>query len=111
LFGNGLLNFDAHDGAPTWKAYFYFSSDTIRRTVNAALKRSLLAALFTVCAIIGALVLSMRRLVILPLNRTLKEIAAGAGQGDLTKKLIVDHLDEIGALRQWFNVFTNNAAG
>ncbi len=100
-----------YDGAPVWKAYYYFSADSIRRTVNASLERSLTAALLTLFAIIGALIISMRRLVIFPLSRTLKEIASGAGQGDLTKRLSVDTHDEIGALRQWFNVFTEQMQG
>lgn len=69
----------------------------------------ILCSLFTWLILSLSVYLTVRRMVVRPLNRTvgiLHEIAEG--EGDLTTRVNKNSYDEIGELSRWFNKFINN---
>ena len=63
-------------------------------------------------AVVGIIAYLMRKLVVTPLRGMVeltKDIAQG--EGDLTKRIIVNRKDEIGELARWFNAFIERIQG
>ena len=78
----------------------------VSKELKSAVIKQAVAILAVIIILIVAIMISIRILVITPLNSAtviLKEIAMG--EGDLTKTLPVMRQDEIGELSKWFNAF------
>ncbi|OGR22655.1 MAG: hypothetical protein A2277_12625 [Desulfobacterales bacterium RIFOXYA12_FULL_46_15] len=78
----------------------------VSKELKSAVIKQAVAILAVIIILIVAIMISIRILVITPLNSAtviLKEIAMG--EGDLTKTLPVIRQDEIGELSKWFNAF------
>jgi methyl-accepting chemotaxis protein len=94
-----------YENTPHWKAEFFFTDRFVRKAVVADLRTALITALLVIAAIVASLIISLRSLIIRPLQQMLKEIATGAGEGDLTRTVASLSKDEIGELGLWFNSF------
>jgi len=66
------------------------------------------AFVLVVVALIVSIILTLRSIVILRLNNvTLNMRDIAEGEGDLTRRLVDSHDDEIGSLCSWFNIFVD----
>ncbi len=80
--------------------------ETITGRINNAFVVQIFAAIFIVLALVATIIFSLKLIAIKPLNRIidgLKDIAKG--EGDLTRRLDVKRMDEVGELATWFNMF------
>jgi len=79
-------------------------------TIDEEINRSVLIQIALFAVVVVVLVVTIALCLSFLVIRRIKKITAGLqdiaqGEGDLTKRLLVDSTDEIGELRKWFNTF------
>jgi len=87
-------------------------STAIAGSIQTALYSQVIAFIVVVVSLIVTILLSLKVLVITRLKNitsSMRDIAEG--EGDLTRRLVDNHEDEIGELRKWFNVFVERIQG
>jgi methyl-accepting chemotaxis protein len=105
-YSDALLNKQLEEGKEKSKE----KVGEFRRTVNVKLISAFFAqvvtAVIVVLIMIASIVICLRAIAIRPIKRVidgLKDMAEG--EGDLTRRLHVKSMDEIGTLATWFNMF------
>ena len=97
------------DENPEYKVNFAFSDEKVKNAISDNIKFTVLSTLILTIIIIAILVFLLRIIIISPLKTTIDTMKnISEGDGDLTKKILVDTEDEIGYLGNYINLFIEN---
>ncbi len=111
----GLYDYE-FKGVPKWAAFHKLPSFPWKVAVTIEMKEvsapaaklgqvNLMVTLIAVCAA-GLIIYVIANSVARPINRVVAGLKdAAEGEGDLTKRLVVNSKDEVGDLAKWFNTF------
>lgn len=98
------------EGISQSKAKAQAKIDAFRKEIDAKISRAffleIMGVVFVVTILVVSIVFCLRFIAILPIRRVvdgLKDMAQG--EGDLTRRLKIKDMDEIGELAAWFNLF------
>ncbi len=100
------------DGEKLGQVTVFYTTKFLAGELRNALIKSIVTMLFLNIAILAAIIISVRKLVIKPLmyiTEGMHDIAGG--EGDLTMRLKVRKNNEIGELAGWFNQFMEKLQG
>jgi len=84
---------------------------TFGKDVRQIIRIGFVSCLASMCLVVGAIVL-LSGSIVKPINAALEELKdIAGGEGDLTRRLLVDSRDETGQFALWFNVFIEKLQG